>query len=70
MGYARFDFRVNDKGDIYFLELNFTCSVFYADGYEGSADFILKYDGIGQAGFLKHISMKAWPATSERINPL
>ena len=30
-------------------------SVFYKDGYEGSADFILKYDGIGQAGFLLHI---------------
>lgn len=55
VGYARLDFRVNEKGEIYFLEINFTCSVFYKDGYEGSADFILKYDGIGQAGFLKHI---------------
>lgn len=55
VGYARLDFRVNDKGKIFFLEINFTCSVFYKDGYEGSADFILKYDEIGQAGFLKHI---------------
>jgi D-alanine-D-alanine ligase-like ATP-grasp enzyme len=55
VGYARLDFRVNDKNEIYFLEINFTCSVFYKDGYEGSADFVLKYDGIGQAGFLKHI---------------
>jgi D-alanine-D-alanine ligase-like ATP-grasp enzyme len=54
-GYARLDFRVNDKGEVYFLEINFTCSVFYSDGYEGSADFILKYDGIGRAGFLRHI---------------
>ncbi len=54
-GYARMDFRVNKKNEIFFLELNFTCSVFYTDGYEGSADFILKFDGIGQAGFLKHI---------------
>ena len=53
-GYARMDFRVRGN-DIYFLEVNFTCSVFYADGYEGSADYILKYDGIGQAGFLQHI---------------
>src|SRR4030095_6127343 len=44
-----------EKNEIYFLEINFTCSVFYKDGYEGSADFILKYDGIGQAGFLRHI---------------
>src|SRR4030095_16102443 len=44
-----------EKNEIYFLEINFTCSVFYKDGYEGSADFVLKYDGIGQAGFLRHI---------------
>jgi len=55
VGYARLDFRVNDKNEIYFLEINFTCSVFYKDGYEGSADFILKFDGIGQPGFLRHI---------------
>jgi D-alanine-D-alanine ligase len=55
VGYARLDFRVNDKNEIYFLEINFTCSVFYTDGYEGSADFILKFDGIQQEGFLRHI---------------
>ncbi len=55
VGYARLDFRVNNKNEIFFLEINFTCSVFYKDGYEGSADFILKCDGIGQAGFLKKI---------------
>ena len=54
-GYARLDFRVNDQNEIFFLEINFTCSVFYKDGYEGSADYILKADGIGQAGFLKKI---------------
>lgn len=54
-GYARMDFRVNTEGAIYFLEVNFTCSVFYADGMEGSADYILKFDGMGQTGFLKHI---------------
>jgi D-alanine-D-alanine ligase len=53
VGYARLDFRVNAENEIYFLEINFTCSVFYKDGYEGSADFILKYDGIGQKGFLE-----------------
>jgi D-alanine-D-alanine ligase len=46
---------LNAKNEIYFLEINFTCSVFYKDGYEGSADFILKFDGISQQGFLKHI---------------
>lgn len=55
VGYARLDFRVDLKGEIYFLEINFTCSVFYTEGYEGSADYILKNDPLGPAGFLKHI---------------
>jgi D-alanine-D-alanine ligase-like ATP-grasp enzyme len=55
VGYARLDFRVNDNNEIYFLEINFTCSVFYTDGYEGSADFILKFDEAGQKGFLEQI---------------
>jgi hypothetical protein len=46
---------MNKKGEIYFLEINFTCSVFYTNGYEGSADHILKHDGFGQAAFLRHI---------------
>jgi len=55
VGYARLDFRMNAAGDLFFLEINFTCSVFYKDGYEGSADYILKNDGFGQANFLRHI---------------
>jgi SET domain len=55
VGYARMDFRMNEAGELFFLEVNFTCSVFYTDGMEGSADYILKHDGIGQAGFLRHI---------------
>jgi D-alanine-D-alanine ligase len=35
--------------------MNFTCSVFYEDGYEGSADYILKYDPAGKRGFLEQI---------------
>lgn len=55
VGYARLDFRMNDAGELFFLEINFTCSVFYENGYEGSADYILNYDGIGQRKFLEHI---------------
>lgn len=55
VGYARLDFRMNQQRELFFLEINFTCSVFYKDGYEGSADFILKCDGIGQQGFLEKI---------------
>jgi D-alanine-D-alanine ligase len=55
VGYARLDFRLDGHGEPVFLEINFTCSVFYRDGYEGSADYILKHDGMGQAAFAAHI---------------
>jgi len=55
VGYARMDFRMNKKKEIHFLEINFTCSAFYVDGYEGSADYILNNDPAGKAGFLKQI---------------
>ena len=55
VGYARMDFRMDPQGDLYFLEVNFSCSLFYSDGLEGSTDYILKHDGIGQAGFLEMI---------------
>ena len=55
VGYARLDFRQDAHGTLSFLEINFTCSVFYPAGLEGSADHILRYDGIGSAGFLELI---------------
>ena len=69
VGYARMDFRVNDKNEIYFLELNFTCSVFYTDGFEGSADFVLKFDAVGQSGFLKHIVAEGIARHKRKIKP-
>ncbi len=69
VGYARLDFRVNDIGEIFFLEINFTCSVFYTDGFEGSADYILKHDGIGQAGFLAHIIQEGIARHQRGIRP-
>jgi hypothetical protein len=53
-GYARLDFRMNEEG-LWFLDINFACSVFYPPGYEGSADYILRHDPIGHGGFLRHI---------------
>lgn len=69
VGYARLDFRVNDKNEIYFLEINFTCSVFYKDGYEGSADYILKFDGIGQPEFLKLMIEEGIARHNRKIKP-
>lgn len=69
VGYARMDFRLDGKGDLYFLEVNFSCSIFYADGYEGSADYILKHDGIGQAGFAKLVVAEALARHRRRVRP-
>ena len=55
VGYARLDFRMDKNNEIYFLEINFTCSAFYENGYEGSADYILNNDPAGKSGFLKQI---------------
>jgi D-alanine-D-alanine ligase len=55
VGYARMDFRLSKDNDLFFLEWNFDCSVFYPEGFEGTADYILKFDGLGQAGFLRKI---------------
>lgn len=57
-GYARMDFRVSG-GAVYFLEANFACSVLYPEGHQGSADYILQHDGLGQAGFLARIIAEA-----------
>lgn len=54
VGYARLDFRVDEEGEIFFLEINFTCSVFYSELATG-ADKILEFDEAGHVGFLKHI---------------
>jgi hypothetical protein len=55
VGYARMDFRLDAAGTLHFLDVNFTCSVFYAEGSEGSADHVLRLDGLGQGGFLERI---------------
>ncbi|MEG4836977.1 SET domain-containing protein-lysine N-methyltransferase [Microcoleus sp. B9-D4] len=55
VGYARLDCRVNEKGEIFFLEINFPCSVFSPEGSEDAVDYILKFDDGGHAGFFKHI---------------
>jgi len=55
VGYGRMDFRLDNKNELYFLEINFTCSAFYDNGMEGSADHILNYDPAGKRGFLRQI---------------
>jgi D-alanine-D-alanine ligase len=54
-GYARADFRMDASGELYFLEINPQCGVFYPEGSYGSADDILAHDPTGHGGFLAHL---------------
>ena len=55
VGYGRLDFRLDSGGELFFLEINFGGSVFYPEGSEGSADYVLKHDQAGPSGFLRQI---------------
>lgn len=54
-GYGRCDLRVDATGEIYVLEINPNCGIFYPLGQYGSADFILANDRGGHEGFLQHL---------------
>src|SRR5690606_10368907 len=43
-GYARCDYRMDANGDIYMLEINPNCGIFYPPNEPGSADFSLMND--------------------------
>ncbi|HLO15257.1 MAG TPA: hypothetical protein VK206_10535 [Anaerolineales bacterium] len=45
-GYARCDYRMGADGDIYMLEINPNCGIFYAPHEPGSADFSLINDPV------------------------
>jgi len=68
-GYARMDFRLGADGTVFFLETNFTCSVFYPDGYQGSADYVLQHDGLGQAEFLRRMIAEGLARHARRQKP-
>jgi len=58
-GYARCDFRMNENGEIFLLEINPNCGIFYPPHEPGSADFILLNDPLGHKGFLELILKSA-----------
>lgn len=56
-GYGRCDVRVDSDGQVFMLEMNPNCGIFYPADAFGSADFILSH-GTGESshsGFLRHI---------------
>lgn len=55
VGYGRCDIRMNAAGDIFMLEINPNCGIFYSPSDPGSADYILMNDPLGHRGFLDRI---------------
>jgi D-alanine-D-alanine ligase len=57
--YARCDIRMDAAGNLYMLEINPNCGLFYAPEDAGSADFILLNAPGGHKGFLDLIMRSA-----------
>lgn len=70
-GYGRCDLRVNENNEVFMLEINPNCGIFYPPKDEGSADFILMNDERGHEHFVdlilksatKRVSRKPWKRT-------
>lgn len=54
-GYGRCDIRMDSQGELFMLEINPNCEVFYPPEDAGSADFILLNDEAGHQGFVDNI---------------
>jgi len=54
-GYGRCDIRMNDQGELFMLEINPNCSIFYPPQEAGSADFILLQQPDGHKDFADKI---------------
>jgi D-alanine-D-alanine ligase len=58
-GYARCDYRLGKDGELYMLEINPNCGIFYPPFDPGSADFSLLADPMGHQGFMDLIIRSA-----------
>lgn len=64
-GYGRCDVRVDERGEIYLLEINPNCALFYPPDDPGTADLILQHDPAGPRGFCEQV-VRAALARRER----
>ncbi len=66
-GYARCDYRLGLDGEIYMLEINANCGIFYPFNDPGSADFSLMNDPMGHQGFMDLIIRLALKRQAEAL---
>lgn len=69
VSYGRTDIRVNAEGEVYILEINPNCGVFYPPEAQGSADLILDYDEKGHVHFVNTIIRAALKRAQKMEKP-
>ena len=66
-GYGRCDIRMNTQGDLYMLEINPQGAIFYPPDAPGMADYILRFDPRGHAGFVDLLFRSALARHKQRV---
>jgi D-alanine-D-alanine ligase len=66
-GYGRCDIRRNEQGELYMLEINPQGAIFYPPEAPGMADYILRYDQRGHAGFVDLLFRAALVRHRQRV---
>lgn len=66
-GYGRCDIRMNAEGELYMLEINPQGAIFYPPEAPGMADYILRFDPRGHAGFVDLLFRSALARHKQRI---
>ena len=66
IGYGRCDIRMNDKGELYILEINPNGAIMLAPEEYGPADYMILYDKDGYKGFFDRIFRAALIRHKER----
>jgi D-alanine-D-alanine ligase len=59
-GYGRCDIRMNDKGELYILEINPNGGIMFKPEEYGPADYMILYDADGYKGFFNRIFRAAY----------
>ncbi len=59
-GFGRCDFRVDDSGRPFVLEINANCGIYYPPDEPGSADMCLAHDPAGHEGFTRQLAAAAF----------
>jgi D-alanine-D-alanine ligase len=65
-GYGRCDIRVNDKGEMFILEINPNPAIMLKPEEYGPADYIILYDKDGYKGFFDRIIRSAFATQKMR----